>query len=114
MPSVDKKALKIAIMDALRPVHDPEIRIGIVDLGLIYDIAINDDAEVQIKMTLTILRGNGSLTYTIERARFFSNRAKESIDHLPDIPTKYALNELADFLVDRVHGIDSESVLGNH
>ena len=41
------------ITEALRPVMDPEIRIGIVDLGLIYDIDINDEAEVKVKMTLT-------------------------------------------------------------
>jgi len=53
MTETDKAALKDAIMEALRPVHDPEIRIGIVDLGLIYDIEIDDDAAAQIKMTLT-------------------------------------------------------------
>jgi len=53
MVAVDKEALRATITEALRPVQDPEIRIGIVDLGLIYDIDINDDAEVNIKMTLT-------------------------------------------------------------
>ena len=53
MAAVDKEALRAAITEALRPVQDPEIRIGIIDLGLIYDIDINDDAEVSIKMTLT-------------------------------------------------------------
>jgi metal-sulfur cluster biosynthetic enzyme len=53
MTPEEKKALHDAIIEALRPVHDPEIRIGIVDLGLIYDVHVSDDAEVQIKMTLT-------------------------------------------------------------
>lgn len=53
MADFDKDALRAAITKALRPVQDPEIRIGIVDLGLIYDIDINDDAEVNVKMTLT-------------------------------------------------------------
>jgi len=44
---------KEQIMDALRPVQDPEIRIGIVDLGLVYDIEINDDGRVTVFMTLT-------------------------------------------------------------
>ena len=44
---------KEEIFDALKPVQDPEIRIGIVDLGLVYDAIINDSAEVQVKMTLT-------------------------------------------------------------
>ena len=37
---------------ALRKVKDPELNLNIVDLGLIYDIAV-DEADVQIDMTLT-------------------------------------------------------------
>jgi len=46
---VDRKK----IYDAITPVKDPEIGIGVVDLGLIYDVLINDDSDVIIKMTLT-------------------------------------------------------------
>ncbi len=41
------------VLEALKPVRDPEIQVGIVDLGLIYDIDIEPDGLVQIKMTLT-------------------------------------------------------------
>jgi metal-sulfur cluster biosynthetic enzyme len=44
---------KDEIYEALKPVQDPEIRIGIVDLGLVYDADISDNGEVQVKMTLT-------------------------------------------------------------
>lgn len=44
---------KEQIMEALKPVQDPEIRIGVVDLGLVYDIDVTDEGEVTIKMTLT-------------------------------------------------------------
>ena len=37
---------------ALRKVKDPELNLNIVDLGLVYDIAV-DGSEVQIDMTLT-------------------------------------------------------------
>lgn len=37
---------------ALKDVYDPEIRINIVDLGLIYKVEINDQ-NVEIQMTLT-------------------------------------------------------------
>lgn len=41
------------IIAALKPVQDPEIRISVVDLGLIYDTLIEDSGKVTIKMTLT-------------------------------------------------------------
>jgi metal-sulfur cluster biosynthetic enzyme len=42
------------VFEAIRPVTDPEIRIGIVDLGLVYDVDIdNDGKDVNVKMTLT-------------------------------------------------------------
>jgi len=41
------------IYNAMKTIQDPEIQIGIVDLGLIYDVNIEDDGKVQVKMTLT-------------------------------------------------------------
>lgn len=40
-------------MEALAQVKDPEIGLGVVDLGLIYDIDIKDNKNVDIRMTLT-------------------------------------------------------------
>ena len=40
------------IYDALKEVHDPELPVSIVDLGLIYDTQISG-RNVQVKMTLT-------------------------------------------------------------
>uniref|UniRef100_A0A7V2ZKZ4 Metal-sulfur cluster assembly factor n=1 Tax=Ignavibacterium album TaxID=591197 RepID=A0A7V2ZKZ4_9BACT len=40
------------ITDLLRTVIDPEIGINIIDLGLVYDINI-DDKQIDISMTLT-------------------------------------------------------------
>ena len=42
-----------AIRRALRQVKDPEINLSVIDLGLIYDMEVSDDGEVDIKMTLT-------------------------------------------------------------
>ena len=42
------------VLSALKSCYDPEIPVNIVDLGLIYDIAIKP-ARVDIKMTLTAL-----------------------------------------------------------
>ena len=41
------------IMNSLKMVMDPEIGLGIVDLGLIYDVSIKDDGVVDVRMTLT-------------------------------------------------------------
>ena len=40
------------VMEVLKDVHDPEIGIDIVNLGLVYDVDITD-AEIKVKMTLT-------------------------------------------------------------
>ncbi|MGO3327633.1 metal-sulfur cluster assembly factor [Gordonia sp. (in: high G+C Gram-positive bacteria)] len=41
------------VEEAMRDVVDPELGINVVDLGLVYDIALDDDAAVKIDMTLT-------------------------------------------------------------
>ncbi|MFZ5942106.1 MAG: SUF system Fe-S cluster assembly protein [Bacteroidota bacterium] len=41
------------IVEALKNVFDPEIPVNVYDLGLIYEIDVNDDAGVIITMTLT-------------------------------------------------------------
>lgn len=42
-----------AVVEALRGVYDPEIPVNIYDLGLIYDIKVQDSGNVDISMTLT-------------------------------------------------------------
>lgn len=46
--------LRRDIVRALRQVYDPEIPVNIYDLGLIYDIEIDSEHNVIIKMTLTV------------------------------------------------------------
>lgn len=41
------------IIRALRQVYDPEIPVNVYDLGLIYEIKVNEEHEVYIQMTLT-------------------------------------------------------------
>ena len=48
----DGKISEEQVWQALRTVHDPEIPVNIVDLGLVYDVAVND-SRVDIEMTLT-------------------------------------------------------------
>ncbi len=50
---MDKEALKQKVIEALKTVHDPEIPVDIYELGLIYDLQIEDEGKVYIRMTLT-------------------------------------------------------------
>jgi len=45
--------LENGIVEALKTVFDPEIPVNIYELGLIYDIDIQENGVVQVKMTLT-------------------------------------------------------------
>lgn len=51
--TLDKQELEGKIINALKSCYDPEIPVDIFELGLIYEIIIDDDADVEIKMTLT-------------------------------------------------------------
>jgi metal-sulfur cluster biosynthetic enzyme len=42
-----------AVRKVLRQVKDPEINLSVIDLGLIYDVEISDEGDVDVKMTLT-------------------------------------------------------------
>ncbi|MBW2255001.1 MAG: DUF59 domain-containing protein [Deltaproteobacteria bacterium] len=50
---MDKDALNAKIVDALKTIYDPEIPVSIYELGLVYDIQIDDHGNVDIAMTLT-------------------------------------------------------------
>lgn len=50
---VDRDALKEQVIVGLKTVFDPEIPVNIYDLGLIYDILIDEESQVLIQMTLT-------------------------------------------------------------
>ncbi len=51
MTSKDKMREKI--IDKLKTVYDPELDVNIYDLGLIYNVAVDDASSVIIEMTLT-------------------------------------------------------------
>ena len=45
--------VKEKVLEALKSVYDPELNINVVDLGLIYNVEVSDEADVIITMTLT-------------------------------------------------------------
>jgi FeS assembly SUF system protein len=50
---MDKLKIEQNIVKVLKNIYDPEIPVNIYDLGLIYEIIVNDNAEVDVTMTLT-------------------------------------------------------------
>lgn len=50
---MNKQELEEKIIKTIKTCYDPEIPVDIFELGLIYEIAIDDDSNVKIKMTLT-------------------------------------------------------------
>jgi len=53
MSSTEKIMLEQRIIQVLKGIYDPEIPVNIYDLGLVYDIVIEESNHVTIKMTLT-------------------------------------------------------------
>jgi FeS assembly SUF system protein len=45
--------LKEKIIEEVRKIYDPELPVNIYELGLIYDIKVENDNLVKVKMTLT-------------------------------------------------------------
>jgi FeS assembly SUF system protein len=51
--SISNLGVEADVVDALRTCFDPEIPVNIYDLGLVYDVNVDDAGLVTIKMTLT-------------------------------------------------------------
>ena len=51
--TVDVEMLGDKIVKVIKTIYDPEIPVDIYELGLIYDVFVNEDQEVRIIMTLT-------------------------------------------------------------
>lgn len=49
------EALRQEVISSLKVVHDPEIPVNIVDLGLVYDVEVKPNGHVDITMTLTTM-----------------------------------------------------------
>ena len=51
--TTDTGTLGEKIVTVLKTIYDPEIPVYIYELGLIYDVFVNEDRDVKILMTLT-------------------------------------------------------------
>ena len=64
------------VIEALKNVYDPEIPVNVVELGLIYDIKVEND-NVHVKMTLT---APGCPMHTV-----ISSNAEKAIKSIPGV-----------------------------
>jgi FeS assembly SUF system protein len=53
MSEINKQELEEKIIQVLKTCYDPEIPVDIFELGLIYEIKIDNEANINVKMTLT-------------------------------------------------------------
>jgi FeS assembly SUF system protein len=51
--SINNLVREAQVLDALRTCYDPEIPVNIYELGLVYEVNVDDAGLVSIKMTLT-------------------------------------------------------------
>lgn len=51
--AVDTEELGDKIVKVIKTIYDPEIPVDIYELGLIYDVLVNEENDVKILMTLT-------------------------------------------------------------
>lgn len=65
------------ILTALKHVLDPELGINIVDLGLIYEVSVEENGNVNIKMTMT--------TAGCPLHASISKGAEEAVKQLPGV-----------------------------
>lgn len=67
---------KDQIIEKLKTVLDPELHINVVDLGLVYDVAV-ENSKVKLLMTLT--------TPGCPLAAYFEKDLKEKIKEVPEV-----------------------------
>ncbi|MFK5889634.1 MAG: SUF system Fe-S cluster assembly protein [Flavobacteriaceae bacterium] len=53
MEATKKEDLGEKIVEVLKSIYDPEIPVDIYELGLIYDVFVNENNDIKILMTLT-------------------------------------------------------------
>ena len=86
---ITPEKLEELVIDALRTVYDPEIPVNIYDLGLIYDLRIDEGNKVAVKMTLTTpaCPVAGQMPGMVEQAvRHVDNVAECEVDLVWDPP----------------------------
>ncbi len=71
------KLTKEQVYDAIKTVIDPEVGFNVVDMGLIYDVDIDDKNNVHVKMTLS--------TRGCPLHQMMQQWVKEAVEKLPGV-----------------------------
>jgi FeS assembly SUF system protein len=50
---VDREALKERVVEVMQTIYDPEIPVNIYELGMVYEVEIDEQANATVMMTLT-------------------------------------------------------------
>ena len=76
--------LKNAIIDQIKTVFDPEIPVNIYDLGLIYEINVDEKGQAEVIMTLTspACPVAGSLPGEVEEVVMGIDGVEDAVDEL--------------------------------
>jgi len=69
--------IKEKVITEIKKIYDPEIPVNIYELGLIYDITVDNDNKVYIKMTLT--------TPNCPVAESLPNEVKNSVKEIKEV-----------------------------
>lgn len=69
--------LERKIVMALRQVYDPEISVNVYDLGLIYELKVDEDHHAKIVMTLT--------APNCPMADYVVEQVKQAVDDVPGV-----------------------------
>ena len=69
--------IKEKVIAEIKKIYDPEIPVNIYELGLIYDVTIDQDNKVYVKMTLT--------TPNCPVAESLPNEVKNSIKEIKEV-----------------------------
>ena len=74
---IDPKELGETVVKVLKTIYDPELPVDIYELGLIYDVFLNEDNDVKILMTLT--------TPNCPVAESLPNEVKNSVKEIKEV-----------------------------
>lgn len=74
-----KETIQDAVVNVLKNIYDPEIPVNIYDLGLIYNIDVDDELNVKILMTMT--------APDCPEAEFMFHEVKQMVEYISGVKT---------------------------